>query len=42
MTDWGRFGMWIGVGLAVSVGIFITKDPACLYAFVIPLAVELF
>jgi len=31
-----EFAKWIGTAVAVSVGLYITKSPWCLWAFVIP------
>lgn len=28
--------IWVSVGIAVSVGIIITKNASCLWAFLIP------
>lgn len=33
--------IWISVGVAVSVGIYVTKSADCLWAFLIPLLVNI-
>jgi len=38
---WIMFGCaWLAVGLAVSVGIYFTGNPHCLWALLIPLGIS--
>lgn len=37
MKNWVK---WVSVAAAVSIGIFITKNPNCLWAFFIPVFCE--
>lgn len=36
MYQWGKVAKWVSVAIAVSVGIYYTKSPWCLWALLIP------
>ena len=40
-TTWIAVAAWIATAIAVIVALFLTKEPKCLFAFILPASLEL-
>ena len=38
---WASVAAWIATGIAVVVALVLTKDPRCLFAFILPAGLEI-
>lgn len=38
---WASVAAWTATGIAVVIALFLTKEPKCLFAFILPASLEL-